>query len=112
MRNIKSHISASNLKKLNQNLVKKPESPCNCENEERQCPVNGNCKLDNVVYEAKVKSRNATKTYIGMTSRPFIERWKEHRGNIRHKHQNGTKLSKFVWKQKDFGEQIDIADIE
>ena len=46
-----------------------------------------------------------------MSGRPFIERWKEHRGNIRHKHQAGTKLSKFVWNQKEFGEDIKIEDI-
>ena len=88
MRNIKSHIAASNLKKLNQNIVKKTESECKCEKEKRQCPVNGNCTLDNVVYEAKVKTSYNTKSYIGMNGCSFIERWKEHRGNMRHKHQN------------------------
>ena len=112
MRNIKSHIAASNLKKLNQNLVKKPESECKCENEKRQCPVNGKCTLDNVVYEAKVKTRYTTKSYIGMTGRTFIERWKEHLGNMRYKHQNGTKLSKFIWSQKDLGHHIDKSNIE
>lgn len=47
-----------------------------------------------------------------MTGRPFIERYKEHRGNIRHKHQKGTKLSKFIWKQKEFGKDIKIEDIK
>ena len=47
-----------------------------------------------------------------MTSRPFIERWKEHRGNVRYQHQKGTKLSKFIWRQKDFGENINMNDIK
>ena len=47
-----------------------------------------------------------------MTSRPFIDRWKEHRGNVRHKHQKGTKLSSFVWRQMDFGENIKFENIE
>ena len=67
---------------------------------------------DNVVYEATVKTRYATKSYIGMTGRPFIERWKEHRGNVKHRHQKGTKLSKYVWHQKDFGENIEMKDIK
>ena len=47
-------------------------------------------------------AKSSVKSYIGMTSRPFIERFKEHKGNIKHKHQKGTKLSSYVWKQKDF----------
>ena len=47
-----------------------------------------------------------------MTGRTFIQRWKEHRGNIRHKHQNGTKLSKFIWSERDLGHQIDMSNIE
>ena len=47
-----------------------------------------------------------------MSSRPFIKRWKEHRGNIKYKHQKGTKLSSFIWKQKEFGKNIEIEDIK
>ena len=48
-----------------------------------------------------------------MTARTFIERWKEHRGNIRHKHQQGTKLSHYVWKQNtEFGEKIGMENIK
>ena len=68
--------------------------------------------ISNVVYEAQVKTKYATKSYIGMTGRPFIERWKEHRGNLRHMHQKGTKLSQYIWKQKEFGENIAIQDIK
>ena len=77
-----------------------------------QCPVSGQCVTRNVVYSAEVKTRYSTKRYIGMTGCPFIERWKEHRGNLRHKHQNGTKLSKYIWRQKDFGENISMKDIK
>ena len=67
---------------------------------------------NNVVYSAEVKTNYTTKSYIGMTGRPFIERYKEHRGNMRHKHQKGTKLSNFIWKQKEFGQNIKIEDIK
>ena len=76
------------------------------------CPVNGKCKTDNVVYEATVKTKHVVKSYIGMTSRPFIDRWKEHRGNIKHENQKGTKLSTFVRKQIKFGVNIKIDDIK
>ena len=42
----------------------------------------------------------------------FIDRWKEHRGNFKYKHQKGTKLSSFAWKQVDFGENIKFDDIK
>ena len=56
-RNIKSHISASNFKKL------KPSQPQNLENCkcEKQCPVNGDCTVQNVVYQAVVKTRYTSK---------------------------------------------------
>ena len=61
---------------------------------------------------AKINTTNNTKkSYIGMTGRMFIDRWKEHRGNLRHKHQKGTKLSNYVWKQKEFGINIKFEDI-
>ena len=111
MRNLKSHIAASNIKKLRPKQHINPEKECNCENQKRVCPVNGQCTIDNVVYEASVQTKHISKSYIGMTSRPFIERWKEHRGNLKHEHQKGTKLSSFVWNQKVFGENIKMDDI-
>ena len=100
--------------KSNQAELNQTESleQCKCENENILCPVNKQCMTNNVVYEAKVKTRYATKSYIGMTGRNFIDRWKEHRGNLRHKHQKGTKLSNYIWKQKEYGENIQIEDIE
>ena len=112
MRNLKSHINASNMKKLRPKQDVTSEQHCSCENQNRVCPVNGQCKTDNVVYEALVKTTHVSKSYIGMTSRTFIERWKEHKGNIKHRHQKGTKLSSFIWKQKDFGEKIEMNDIK
>ena len=109
MRNVKSHITSSNLKKLNSSQNVTPVSECKC----AQCPVNGECSTNNVVYQADIKTKSTTKSYIGMTARTFIERWKEHRGNIRHKHQQGTKLSHYVWKQNtEFGEKISMENIK
>ena len=98
MRNLKSHISASNMKKLHNKQAETPVTSCKCESDKDivQCPVSGQCVTSNVVYSAEVKTKYSTKTYIGMTGCPFIDRWKEHRGNLRHKHQNGTKLSKYI----------------
>ena len=110
MRNFKSHITSSNQKKLKPKVAC-PELECKCTNVNMQCPVDGQCMVSNVVYQAEIKSRYNTKLYIGMTSRPFITRWKEHRGNLRHQHQKGTKLSNYVWKQKENGTNIKTEDI-
>ena len=100
------------MKKLKLEQSETSDEICRCESQDMTCPVEGKCTTENVVYEAQVKVKNTIKSYIGMTSRPFIERWKEHRGNIRYKHQKGTKLSSFVWNQKKFGENIEIDDIK
>ena len=107
MKNLKSHIAASNFKKLNPKKESNLEE-CKCANDKKidQCPVNGQCMTSNVVYCAEIQTKHIKKSYISMTGRPFIDRWKEHRGNFRHKHQKGTKLSKFMWEQKEFGENI------
>ena len=112
MKNLSSHITASNLKRLKPKTASKPLQDCNCPNENIECPVDGQCMISNVVYEAEIKTQHSTKSYIGMTGCTFITRWKEHRGNLRYKHQKGTKLSNFVWKQKDFGKNIEMKDIK
>ena len=115
MPNLKSHIASSNHKRLNPNPTKNSDQKCKCEKDKeiKICPVNGECMTDNVVYSAEVKTKHMNKTYIGMSGRPFIKRWKEHRGNIRYEHQKGTKLSKFIWQQKNnFGENISIENIK
>ena len=86
--------------------------PLHCENEDMQCPVSNECMTSNVVYEAKIKTKHNTKSYIGMTGRNFIDRYKEHRGNCKHEHQKGTKLSNYVKRQKLFGEHIKFENIE
>ena len=47
-----------------------------------------------------------------MTSRPFTQRFENRKGNNKHKHQKGTKLSSYVWKQKDFWENTKNNDIK
>ena len=114
MKNLKSHISSTNLKKLNSNQKKESVQVCKCEKDKeiKQCPVNKQCTKDNVVYQAEVKSKFGTKYYIGMSGRPFIDRYKEHRGNVRHPHQKGTKLSQYIHKQNnDYGDNIEFKDL-
>ena len=101
------------MRKLRPKQNETADHECNCSNQEHiTCPVSGHCETENVVYEAQVKVKNTFKSYIGMTSRPFIERWKEHKGNVKYPHQKGTKLSGYIHKPKEFGEKIGFQDIK
>ena len=41
------------------------------------------------------------KRYLGVHEGEFKKRFYEHRGNIKHRHQTGTTLSKYIWELKD-----------
>ena len=41
------------------------------------------------------------KKYCGAHEEPFKSRIYGHRTNMRHRHQKGTGLSKYIWKLKD-----------
>jgi hypothetical protein len=74
---------------------------CNCRNPSL-CPLNGKCLTNNIVYQATVKSRNSTETYIGLTENTFKNRYNNHTASFRHnKLKNSTELSKHIWQLKD-----------
>ena len=43
------------------------------------CPVNGTCKSQNVVYQARVTSEGKEEYYIGLTSTEFKTRFRNHK---------------------------------
>ena len=68
------------------------------------CPVQGKCQTNCIVYGATIKetASGQTETYTGMTCRKFKERWREHEGNQRNESQRrSTKLSVHAWNLKD-----------
>ena len=71
-------------------------TPCTCLPGE--CPLNGECVLDNVIYHAKLESQNQeVYKYIGLTEKTFIERYRKHTSSFRvHDPRNATSLSKKV----------------
>ena len=79
---------------------------CNCRRP-NECPLNGNCLDKGVLYEATVTSdlpRYETRTYKGITKRPWKDRFKEHKKSFRdRKLINDTELSKEIWSIKDKG---------
>ncbi len=43
---------------------------CNCR-KKKDCPLNGECMVDEIVYQATVTTGNKTETYIGLTANNF-----------------------------------------
>jgi hypothetical protein len=104
MPNIKHHIDSHNhtlLKTTNQELT--TDKTCNCR-VKTDCPLNGNCLTDNVVYQATVTrlDNETTETYVGISATDFKTRYRNHKTSLTHRDkQNQTELSKHVWKLKD-----------
>ena len=106
-RNITKHIVKHN------NTVKKksnPESvtkPCNYRIPE-DCPLNGDCQVGPVIYQAEVKTENSIKTYIGSTGGTFKTRYNNHKYTLNNRNANSTALSSYVWSEKDAGKSYEI----
>ena len=71
--------------------------------------------MGNVVYRARVHSSTngglvAEGNYIGLSSTPFIERYRNHLHSFNSREKiNATELSKFIWKLKDEGRDYNIT---
>ena len=99
MTNIKSVICSHN-QKLLKPKEGTPKKNCNCR--KRDCPVNGNCLQEKVIYKAEVKTEECTKHYVGSTGRSFKRRYGEHLSDFRHeKNRENTALSAYIWKLQD-----------
>ena len=106
--NIARHLVKHNHKVLNQENRPVQEA-CKCR--KYPCPLNGNCGVGPLVYQADVIEPNKTMQYIGMTGRTFKKRYTEHRNALRNRktaERNPTKLSKHVWSLKDRNIQPEI----
>ena len=76
MPNMLQALSRHNKKILNEeNEQQKLTLACNCRGGQSNCPVEGKCRTESVVYRA-------TETYTGLTGREFKDRLYEHRTDI------------------------------
>ena len=97
-----TNVKAHNSKIINKDHNKTPET-CNCRQKE-DCTLPGKCTIQNVIYEAKVKTPNEEKTYIGLTATSFKARYTNHKASFNNRAKsNQTELSKHTWKLKDDG---------
>ena len=106
-RNLKIIIQAHNKKILNKRKrLEKETLTCNCrEINKDECPMPGQCKRFNVVYQATTEDN---KKYIGCTEN-FKARWSGHKFSFSHiEDKKATALSKHVW-EEGLGEAPRIA---
>ena len=79
------------------------DSVCRCRGE---CPMNGECKAENIIYCADVTQINNDNTrkiykYFGLTANKFIVRYRNHVHSFRNPaNEKATELSKLIWKLK------------
>ena len=66
MTNIETIIKNYNKKLINNNKVNKDES-CNCRKKEIRPLDGGECRAENVIYQATIKTDNSSKIYIGLS---------------------------------------------
>ena len=97
------------IKKTTKPEEDQPKKMCNCRNE-TECPLEGECLQDEIVYQATVTTREKAETYVGLTATDFKTRWRNHQMSFKHeKRRNDTELSKHLWKLKEKKEDYTIS---
>ena len=106
---IKQHNNRILEKKVDKEREKE-EKKCNCTKKEKdKCPLKGECVIESVVYQAKLKSEEEEWIYIGSTEGSFKQRFYGHRCDMKNKENgNSTTLSKYVWERQEKGKNVEI----
>ena len=85
------------------------EEKCNSRKND-ECPLDEECLVNEVVYQATVKTKDTKETYIRLTANQFKARYRNHQMSFRHeKGRNETELSKHLWKLKEEGKDFIVA---
>lgn len=109
MPNIQAVITAHNKKVMSANH-RTEELPCNCQKKD-ECPIkDGTCRTKNVVYKATVTSAADKKTYIGLASTEFKQRWRLHKSSFNNKNKSkSTALASHIHKLIDKNITYDLS---
>ena len=97
---------ATIIKSHNRNVLSskpKPTPACNCRQKD-QCPLQGNCLMESVIYRAKVTTskEDAGMNYLGLTENSFKDRLYKHKNTFKdERKRKNTELSKFIWNLKE-----------
>ena len=104
MSNVKTVISNHNKAELNNEIKSsddKIQKLCNCRNK-NSCPLDRNCNVTNIIYQAEVITPESKETYIGLCDTTFKQRYRNHTCSFRNeRYRNVTELSKYIWNLKD-----------
>ena len=106
MDNVADKVKQHNSKILTQNETRNSLARSwNCRKKD-ECPLNGNCLIESVVYEATLREEGkVTQKYYGLTEN-FKTRYNNHKKNAIY--ENDTELSKLVWSLKNNGKRFKI----
>ena len=109
MNNVKSIISSHNKSVIRKSTNSdKDKKNCNCRKPEI-CPMDGNCNVERIIYQAEVTSQTTKETYIGLCDTAFKLRYRNHTSSFRNeRYRNAAELSKHVWNLKDKNIQYNI----
>lgn len=104
MTNVKSIIANHNKAQISKSSKQSDEVKidCNCRNKDN-CPLERNCNIRNIIYQAEVTTPQAKETHIGLCNTTFKERYRNHTCSFRKEcYKNTTKLSKHIWSLKEW----------
>ena len=92
MPNMMKHINKHNAKILKEAVDNIDTRSCNCG---QICPLNCQCLIKSVVYQADVECQNTASTYYGLTESTYKERYNKHKSSFRNPEQlHSMSLSK------------------
>jgi hypothetical protein len=83
---------------------------CNCQGGVAACPLNGQCKVDKLVYQATVTrtDNQIVETYTGLTAGTFKNRYNKHMSDFRI-NEHATTLSKYIWQLQREGAPYKVS---
>ena len=93
-----------------QNKKKKRTLSCNCR-DKNGCPLNGNCRTENVIYKCtSLTKNNVRKVYLGVTEGEFQKNWYYNHQQLfqNEDYKNSTTLSTYLWSIKSTSEEQNI----
>ena len=99
--NVGNIMATLNKKLIYQHDRSSNTQPCNCRNTD-SCPLSGNCREKNIIYQATVRSSYSTMNYFSLCETDYKTRYYNHTYSFRNRSKRkATELSKFVWECKD-----------
>ena len=102
-----SNSCMNNMSKIikghNKKVTSKPHDQrpnCNCR-KKAECPMEGNCQVNNVIYKCDVTRPLPKKVYLGLAEGEWKSRFYNHKLLFKHKrYSNKTTLSSYMWHLK------------